>query len=94
MKKMPPATVHSVPARRRSNTKAAQNGKVAVSKKAIISRLVTKHELSELEASWLLKAWELGGVSKMRERFACYLAGFMAGIAFKTVEHEVKSTRN
>ena len=94
MKKVSPDAVRTVPVRRRTDTKAIANGKVPVSAKAIIARLVARHELTELEASWLLKAWEIGGVARTSNRFACYLAGYMAGIAFKTVEQEVKSTQN
>jgi hypothetical protein len=76
------------------SAKTVERPKTIGCRKAAIGRLVAKHELTELEASWLLKAWRLGGVAKMRDRFACYLAGFMAGIALKTVEQEVKARRN
>lgn len=80
--------------RQEMSVKTIEREKINVSKKAALSRLVTKHELTELEASWLLKAWQLAGVAKMRDRFACYVAGFMAGMAIKTVEQEVKGERN
>jgi hypothetical protein len=73
---------------------STERGKVRLSRKAVVARLVAQNELSPLEASWLLKAWQLGGVSKTRDPFASYLAGFFAGIALKTVRREVKSGRN
>ena len=94
MKKAPLAASHKVPTRKRLSTKASGNGAMSVSSKAVVARLVARHELTELEASWLLKAWEVGRVARTRQRFACYLAGFMAGIALKIVEQEVKSTQN
>lgn len=94
MKKAPPPVTTKTPIRKVLSTKAIANGGRPVSSKALVARLVAKHELTQLEAQWLLKAWELGGVSRTRQRFACYLAGFMAGIALKIVEQEVKSTHN
>ena len=58
-----------------------------------IASLVAKHQLTELEGSWLLKAWELDEVAKACNRLACYVAGFMAGIAFKIVEQEFRTRR-
>jgi len=63
-------------------------------RRAIIERLVAERELSELEASWLLKAWELAGTSKTRDPFGCYIAGFLAGLAIRTVKQELKTGRN
>ena len=93
MKKLSSSAGRRAPSRKDTTAKATGQRHGTVSSKTVIERLMAKHELSELEASWLLKAWELGGVAKSRKRFACYLAGFMAGIAFKTVEQEVKSRR-
>jgi hypothetical protein len=87
MKKAPPPATRRRPVRKRVGPKASANGDV-------IARLVARHELTELEANWLLKAWKLGNVAKSRNRFACYLAGFMAGTALKIVEQEVGSARN
>jgi hypothetical protein len=74
--------------------KTTERSKITVSERKVIDRLVAKHELTDLEASWLLKAWQLSRMSKTRDRFACFLAGFMAGIAIKTVEQEIKRKRN
>ena len=60
----------------------------------MINRLVVRHELSKLEATWLLKTWQLGGVAKTRDSFSCYLAGFKAALIIKAVERELKSERN
>jgi len=84
----------SLPTPKSVGTKPIANGKLEISNTAVIARLVAQHGLTELEASWLLKAWKLGPAAKTRNRFACYLAGFMAGLALKTVEQEVKATRN
>ena len=94
MKKTPAAAIRRVPQRKRASTKSFRNGTMRVGSKAVIARLVAKYELTELEASWLLKAWELGKVSRTRNRFACYLAGFMAGMALKIVEQDVKTAQN
>jgi hypothetical protein len=77
----------------RTALKTAERKKTTVSEKTVIDRLVAKHELTELEASWLLKAWQLDAVSQRGSRFGCYLAGFMAGMAMKTVEHEIKRSK-
>jgi len=87
MKKLSP----SAPSRKGKTARASGKRQRTVPKEVIIARLIAKHELTELEASWLLKAWKLAGVERTSNRFACYLAGFMVGIVLKTVESEFKS---
>jgi hypothetical protein len=77
-----------VSSRNQTTAKAPGHRQGIVLNKVVIARLIAKHELTELEASWLLKAWRIGGMPKTQNRFAYYLAGFMAGIALKTVEQQ------
>jgi hypothetical protein len=71
-------------------SKSAEKVKVTGSRKAIIDQLVAKRELSEVEASWLLKAWAIGGTARRRDPFGCYVDGFLAGMAIRIVEQEIK----
>jgi hypothetical protein len=75
-------------------SKSVERVKAKGSPRALVEHLVANGELSELEASWALKAWELGSASKAEDRFECYIAGLMAGMAMKTVKEEIKVRRN
>ena len=75
-------------------SKAAERREVERSPRAVIEQLIADGELNELEASWALKAWRLGGASRTHHRFDCYIAGFMAGMAMRTVKEELKARRS
>ena len=91
MKKVAPCSGRRTRRGEETTLKAAGRQEEIVPNKAAVALLMAKYELTELEASWLLKAWKLGRAERPNA-FACYLAGFMAGIALKTVEAEFNAS--